>query len=361
MRSILFIYLFSLVVNICFAQKNNPAKDTSRTIDPAADLYKASLKLIDSLKYKDAIKLLERAVKIKKDNAEYYNKIALCNMELRDFSAAQKNLELSVKYAPDNFNCIKYLGRACYLNKKYDQAKKYYDDGMKMNAHDYELLCYIAELRAFGQDAKGAIEMYSNVVFEKDNYEPAYIGRGIIKFKQKQYSYAIQDIEQGLKLAKYQKVEDEIYTSLAQSKYETGDFKSAIKVFDTLVRRNAKNEYALTYRGASKININDFSGAIKDLDEAIKLNSKSYIAYNFRGTAKGGLKQNIEALKDFDNCIKIKIDYPSVYVNRAAIKMASKDRRGACEDLNKADQLGSDIAFKYIQQYCKTDNIGMDK
>lgn len=360
MRSILFTFLF-LLLNLCYAQKTKSKTDTTRALDPATDLYKASLKMIDSLRYKDAIKLLEKAVKIKKDNAEYYNKIALCNMELKDFGAAQKNLELSVKYMPDNFNCIKYLGRACFLNKKYDQAKKYYDDANKINEHDYELLCYIAELRAFGQDMKGALEMYNNVIFEKETYAPAYLGRGMIKFKQKQYSYAIQDIEQGLKLSKYQKIEDDIYTSLAQSKYETGDFKSAIKVFDTLVKRNAKNEYALTYRGASKININDFSGAIKDLDEVIKLNPKSYIAYNFRGTAKGGLKQNIEAIKDFDQCIKIKIDYPSVYVNRAAIRMASKDRKGACEDLNKADQLGSDIAYKYIHQYCKMDNVGMDR
>ena len=361
MRGILFFFFF-LLISLCYAQKNKtPVKDTTRTLDPAADFYKASLKLIDSLRYNDAIKLLEKAIRIKKDNAEYYNKLALCNMELKDFASAQKNLELSLKYMPDNFNCIKYLGRACFLNKKYDQAKKYYDDGMKMNEHDYELLCYIAELRAFGQDVKGALDMYNNVIYEKDNFAPAYIARGMLKFKQKQYAYAIEDIETGLKLSKYQKVEDEIYTSLAQSKYETGDFKSAVKVFDTLVKRNPKNEYALTYRGASKINVNDFSGAIKDLDEAIKLNSKSYIAYNFRGTAKGGLKQSIEAIKDFDQCIKIKIDYPSVYVNRAAIRMASKDRKGACEDLNKADQLGSDVAYKYIHQYCKMDNVGMDR
>ncbi|MEO8761722.1 MAG: tetratricopeptide repeat protein [Bacteroidia bacterium] len=346
-------------MSVCVAQKNKI--DTTRSLDPAADLYKASMKLIDSLQYKDAIKLLEKSVKIKKDFTEAYNKIALCDMQLKDFANAQKNLELSLKYTPDNFNCIKYLGRACFLNKKYDLAKKYYDDALKMNPNDVELMCYIAELRAFGQDLKGALEMYNNAAFEKENYAPIYIGRGMIKYKQKEYPYAIKDIEQGLVLSKYQNISSDIYLSLAQSKFETGAYKSAIKVFDTLIKRNPKDENALTYRGASKISINDFSGAIKDLDEAIKLNPKSYMAYNFRGTAKGGLKQNIEALKDFDLCIKIKLDYPSVYVNRAAIKMASKDKRGACEDLNKADQLGSDIAIKYIQQYCKDDGIGMER
>ncbi len=121
MRAVFFIVLF-LTMQFCFAQKNKA--DTTRSLDPAGDLYKASLKLIDSVKYKEAIKLLEKSVKIKKDNAEVYNKMAFCQMELKNFSDAQKSLELSAKYAPDNTNTLKYLGRACYLGKKYDMAKK---------------------------------------------------------------------------------------------------------------------------------------------------------------------------------------------------------------------------------------------
>ena len=62
--------------------------------------------------------------------------------------------------------------------------------------------------------------------------------------------------------------------------------------------------------------------------------------------------ESLSALKDFDYAIKLKFNYASVYVNRAAVKMASKDRKSACEDLNKADHLGSDVAYKLIQQYC---------
>jgi tetratricopeptide (TPR) repeat protein len=354
MWRILFLSFFLFLAGNLFSQSNKkPVRDTTRSLDPAADLYKASLKLIDSLRYTDAIKTLQKAVKIKKDYAEAYNKMAFCNMQLKDFENAQKNLELSLKFKPDNYNCIKYLGRACYLNKKYDLAKKHYDDAEKMDPADWELLFYIAELKATGQDIKGALEIYNRIIDGKENYAPAYINRGLIKYKQKQYPYAIKDLEQGVKLAKYKDIQDEVYTSLAQAKFETDDFKGAIKAFDTLITRNPKNEFAYTYRGAAKVNINDFSAAINDLSEAIKLNSKSYVAYNFRGTAKAGLKNNLEALKDLDYSIKIKFDYSSAYVNRASVKMASRDKKGACEDLNKADQLGSPIAFKYIKQYCE--------
>lgn len=351
-RAIYIVFLCLFALNLFSQKDKKDKKDTTRTLDPAIDLFNAAAKLQDSMHYKEAIKLYEKAAKKRNNFAEAYNRIASCYLELKDYEKAQKNLEMVLKIQPDNFNCIKYLGRACYINKKYNEAKKYYDDAEKLDPTDPELLCFIAELKAFGQDDKGALETYNQVIYEKENYAMAYLDRGLLKYKLKQYSYAIKDIEQGLKLYKYQRIDDDVYTKLSQAKFETGDYKGAVKVFDTLVGRDPKNEFALTYRGAAKIELNDFSGAIADLESAIKVNSKSYVAYNFRGTAKAGLKQYLEALKDFDQAIKIKFDYPSTYVNRAAVKMASKDRKGACEDLNKADQLGSDIAYKLIQQYC---------
>lgn len=343
-----------IILLACFssllAQKNK--KDTARVFDPGAEYFKQAVKLQDSMRYKEAIKLYEKAVKKKKDLTEAYNRMAFCYMELKNFEKAQENLEIVAKTEPDNFNCIKYLGRACYLNKKYAEAKKHYEEAAQLDPVEPELMCFMAELRAFGQDDKGAIELYNAVIQEKENYALAWLNRGLLKYKLKQYSYAIKDIEKGIMLYKYSGIQEEVFTNLATAKFETGDYKGAIQVFDTLLKRNPKNEFAHTYRGASKIETSDFSGAINDLEEAIKINGKSFIAYNFRGTAKAGLKQYVEALKDFDYAIKLKFNYPSVYVNRAAVKMASKDRRGACEDLNKADQLGSDVAYKLIQQYC---------
>lgn len=353
MWRVIFLSFFLVLAGTLSAQsKKKQDKDTSRTLDPSADLYKAANKLVDSLRYKDAIKTFQKAVKIKKDFAAAYNRMAFCYMQLGDFENAQKNLELSVKYQPDNFECIKLLGRACFLNKKYDEAKKHYDEADSMEVNNLELMLWIGELRAVGQDLKGAIDMYGAILNINENYGQAYVNRGLLKYKLKQYAYAVKDLEQGLKLVKYKNIEDETYTDLAEAKFELGDFKGAIKGFDTLIRRNPKNEFALTYRGASKIEVNDFSSAISDLSEAIKMNGKSYVAYNFRGVAKGGLKQYVEALKDLDYSIKLKFDYASVYVNRASIRMASKDRKGACEDLQRADQLGSNVAYRLIQQYC---------
>src|ERR1700751_3554021 len=102
MRKVIYLLFLCLLAGNLFCQsKKDAKKDTTRSLDPSADLYKAGTKLMDSLKYKDAIKIFEKAVKKKKEFPEAYNKMASCYLQLKDFANAQKNMELSLKYMPD--------------------------------------------------------------------------------------------------------------------------------------------------------------------------------------------------------------------------------------------------------------------
>jgi tetratricopeptide (TPR) repeat protein len=349
-KYLLFIILLSCQLNIfhLIAQQ----KDTARVFDPAGELYKKALKEIDSLKYKEAIKILHQAIKKNPEMTAAYNKSAFCKLQVKDFKGAQKDLEHSLKIDHDHEETIKYLGRAYYLDKKYNEAKKNYDEAIKIAMDDYELIYFIAELKIEGNDIDGAISSINDCLFYKPNYAPAIIKRGILKFKQKEYKYAIRDITEGLNLQKDTNVDVEIYRVRANANFEVADFRAAISDYTKVLKKLPNDEEALVYRGGAKINVNDNSGAIDDLNKAITINKKNHTAFNFRGTAKGGLKQYVDALNDLDQSIKLKFDYHSAYVNRAAIKMASKDKKGACSDLEKADQLGSPIAYKLIQQYC---------
>jgi len=327
-------------------------KDTTRSIDPAGDLYKVALKQIDSAQYKEAIKTLQKAVKKNPEMTAAYNKMAFCKMQTKDYKGAQKDLQQSLKLAPDNQECLKYLGRAFFYDAKYPEAKKHYDSALKLIQEDHELLVFIADLKIIGKDRKGAVASLDEALFHKPNYSPSLFKRGIIKCEMVEYNYAFKDLNDGFKESKDTSYTSEIYRTRAKAYFEVGNYKASIKDYDKVVEREPKNDDALANRAAAKININDNSGAITDLDKALLLNKKNYVAYNFRGTAKTGLKQYEEAIKDFDMSIKLKFDYSSAYVNRAAAKMSKKDKKGACTDLEKADQLGSPVAYKLIQQYC---------
>jgi tetratricopeptide (TPR) repeat protein len=338
------------------AQETTP-KDTVRSLDPGMDLYKVALKQIDSIQYKEAIKTLTKAIKAKPPMADAYmaaayNKMASCKMQLKDYKGARKDLQQSVRLAPDNMESLKYLGKAFFYNQEYDSAKMYYDSAFKVAHDDPELLLYIAELKVVGKDIKGAVATLGEAIFIKGNYAPALFRRGILKYQLKEYNYAIKDISDGLRVTQDTTFNLEVYSSRAKAYFEVGNYKGALQDYDKILQNEPKNEEALTSRGATKVYLNDNSGAVDDLTKAIEINKKSFAAYNFRGTAKSGLKQYVEALKDFDMSIKLKFDYASAYVNRAAAKMASKDKKGACKDLEQADQLGSEVAYKLIQQYC---------
>ncbi len=349
-KYVVFLLLFFI---FCFYSKlSAQQKDTTRSIDPAGDLYKVALKEIDSLKYKQAIKTLAAALKKNPEMTLAYNKSAFCKMQIKDYKGAQKDLEQSLKIDHDHEETIKYLGRSYFMDKKYNEAKKNYDEALKMAIDDYELIYYIAELKLVGNDITGALNSINDCLFYKPNYAPAILKRGLIKYQQKEYKYAIKDITDGLTLSKDTNFDAEIFRARAKACFEIADFRAAISDYSKILDHFPNDEDALVYRAGAKINVNDNSGAISDLDKAIVINKKNHIAFNFRGTAKGGLKQYIEGLSDLDQSIKLKFDYHSAYVNRAAIKMASKDRKGACSDLEKADQLGSGIAFRLIQQYC---------
>ncbi len=338
------------------AQNNDTKKDTTRSLDPALDLYNLAKKQSDSSNFKAAIKTLKSAIKKKAKYVEAYNLMAACKVQLNDLKGASEDLEMSLRYRPDNFECTKLLGRILFKDKRYDEAKKYYDDAYKIDPLDIELMYYTGELRGVGKDTKGAIETFNTVLDMRETYAPAYLQRGMMRFQQKEYNYAIKDITDGIKYAKPGEVTMEAYQTRARAYFEMGNFKDAITDYSKVIEIDPKNEDAYVYRGGAKINLNDNSGAVADLDKAIDLNGRNHVSYNFRGTAKGGLKQYTAAIKDLDKSIDIKFDYASAYVNRAAIKMTLKDKKGACKDLEKADQLGSNMAYKLIQKYCSGNN-----
>ena len=132
---LLVIFHFSLL-----AQKKGKDKDTTRSLDPVGDIYRTALKQIDSTNYKAAIVILKKAIKQNSKYADAFTKMAYCKMHLNDLKGASKDLETSLKIAPDNYECTKSLGRILFMDKRYDDAKKRYDDAYKIDPQDPELI-----------------------------------------------------------------------------------------------------------------------------------------------------------------------------------------------------------------------------
>lgn len=319
--------------------------------------FTKALKLIDSAKFEKALPLLKDAIKEKKDYWQAYNKMAYCKIKLKDYKGAEKDLKKAELIMPINFETTKLNGINYYLNNKFNESKGAIDTAIEIakdeKIDDLELFYYRALLMYKGKSYKTALDALESVTYIDPNFVDAIVLKGEIRFVTKEYNYAIKELNEAIKKMSPEKPDYKAYKLRAKSRFEVADYKGALTDWNVYIDGNPGEEEALISRAATKINVKDNTGAIVDLDEAIKLNGKNAVSYCYRGVAKSENKVFQEALKDYDMAIKIKFDYATAYFNRAATKMAIKDKYGACEDLNKADGLGSEQAGRIIDKYCK--------
>ncbi len=345
-----YIFCFACLIISNFKAQND-------SIAPHLLLFDAANKLIDSSRYKEAIPLLKKAIKKKPDYWEAMNKSAFSKIKLKNYKDAIKDLIAAEKIAPLNYESLKLKSIALYLNNDFKACKPVLDTAFYIwneeKLEDVELLYYRALLMYKGKSYKMALDVCESATELNSRYVEVIALKGEIRFVLKEYNYAIKELNDAIKLMTIQKTDFNSYKLRAKSKFEISDFKGAVKDWNVYIDAFPNEEEALISRASAKINANDNSSAISDLDLAIKINPKNPVSYCYRGVAKGGNKNYVEALKDLDYSIKLKFDYPVAYVNRAAIKMAVKDKRGACDDLEKADGLGSEMALQLIERYCK--------
>ena len=319
--------------------------------------FNKASRLMDSLKYKEAVVIFKKIVKEKPDYLEAFNKMALAKIKLEDYKGAARDLDAAEKLLPMNFDTEKLKGINFYLAGNFKESKVALDTAASISKSekidDAELYYYRALLMFKGKSYKTALDACEVALEYDPKFILAFALKGEIRFAMKDYNYAIKELNEAIAQLPADKTDYKSYKLRAKSKFEVQDYKGAVTDWNVYIDGIPKEEEALISRGAAKININDNSGAIADLDEAIKLNAKNPVSYCYRGVAKGGNKKYAEGLTDLDYAIKLKFDYAAAYVNRAAIKMAIKDKRGACEDLEKADGLGDEMAVQLVERYCK--------
>ncbi len=108
-------------------------------------------------------------------------------------------------------------------------------------------------------------------------------------------------------------------------------------------------------RGLAKYDSDYISGAIADFTKAIEINPNYAKAYYNRGEAylsraeeKDDLDDYSVAIADFTKAIEINPKYAEAYLSRGVAKCDSGDEAGACEDWNKAGELGDSTAWEFL-------------
>ena len=131
-----------------------------------------------------------------------------------------------------------------------------------------------------------------------------------------------------------------------------GDLKGAIQEYNKAIELDQLYADAYFNRGVLKYKTGNIKSAILDYNKAIELDPLDTMAYYNRGIAKFDMKDVKGAIKDYNKSIELNPIYAEAYYNRGIARYSLGNKTGCCIDLAKADELGLEIAFEILREYC---------
>lgn len=155
----------------------------------------------------------------------------------------------------------------------------------------------------------------------------------------KMYEEAIDLLDAAI--AKKPKVAENYYLKgmcfFRQQKYQ-----EAIGQFDKAVARDAKKSFYFKYRGDSHYNTEAYEPALQDYDKAIALskNKKDDTLFWYRADTYRKLNRYKEAINDYDKAISLNDKNSELFYHRGYMRAVVQDTTKACEDYQKAYEMG---------------------
>jgi len=204
-------------------------------------------------------------------------------------------------------------------------------------------------------DFRDAVEYYTQSLLYNPKFDRAYCSRGEVYDAAGNPKAAIQDYDSAIHLSP--EVSDP-YTDRGWARYESGDTQSAMHDYDKALKLDAYNyldKHAETYndRGWAFYGIGDTQAAFRDFNEAISLNpyfSRPYFNIATIQSNKGDINGAIE---DYNKVLDHAPRDQAALCLRGLARFKLKQNNGACDDWNKAADLGNDWALQMLRQYCK--------
>jgi clan AA aspartic protease (TIGR02281 family) len=264
-----------------------------------------------------------------------------------DFNKAieldSKNYSAYLLRAPLRFGLEDWLGSIYDYNELISLEKK---ENM-LFSHYYNRGRAKLEIKDF----QGAIEDFTN----SNGYGDAIYLRGETKLGLEDYQGAIADFSQELikDSINANKENKAARTTVATGSKYTKEDKTNIDLanFDKKIKLEKRN-LLFCNRGIAKAKLNDYRGAMLDYNSAIKINPKDDWALTRRALAKAQLKDYKGAILDLNMAINYNSENREAYYSRGVIKMILNQKNSGCLDLSKAGELGHPNAYETIKESC---------
>lgn len=173
---------------------------------------------------------------------------------------------------------------------------------------------------------------------QKQSYQES-INLADKKFNAKMYEEAIKLID--VAISKKPKVAENYYFK-GMCFFRQYKHQEAIAEFDKAIARDGKKWIYFKFRGDAHYNMEVYEPALQDYTKAIDLekNKKNDTLFWYRADTYRKLNRYQEAISDYDKAITINSKNSELFYHRAYMKAIIKDTIPACQDYQKAYEMG---------------------
>ena len=246
-------------------------------------------KAIECFKKQDwngAIDLFTSIVEIDTENAEVYNNLGLCYVNIGDEDRAEKNYLKSIELNPQIPQCYINLADLYYKQRRLGEGINILSFAVDNLPSDIIFRHYLA--RFYMEDAKLDLaidELIYVLEQQPDNYD-AYYDLAKVYFEFGNYESAIENFENVLE---YKQDNELIYYYLAEAYQANDEIDKAISNFLKSIATN--NKFTLAYKKVAILFMarGDYEDAIEYLED--------YLKFDIPQEEKDGVNKLVEGLK----------------------------------------------------------------
>ncbi len=214
-----------------------------------------------------AIDLFTSVLEVETDNAEIYNNLGLCYINIGDDDKAEKNYLKCIELNPQIPQCYINLADLYYKQARMGEGINILSYAVDMMPEDLVFRHYLA--RFYMEDAKLDLAVDELVyVLEKqpDNYD-AYYDLARVYFEFGNYDSAIENFENVLE---YKQDNEWLYYYLAEAYQANDEVDKAISNFLKAIATN--NKFPMPYKKVAILFMarGDFEDAVEYLEDYVK-------------------------------------------------------------------------------------------
>jgi tetratricopeptide (TPR) repeat protein len=218
--------------------------------EKALEKGKEAIKLMDSGKFDESIKLLEEAQKIDPDNINYPYELGYAYYAKKDYKKASKYLESLLKHKDINDRVYQLLGNSYDNLGKGEKAIKTYEDGLKLFPNSGNLYLEMGIIQMGKKEYNKALSYYEKGIEVAPNFSSNYYWAAKI------YCSSTEEV--------WGMIYGEIFMNLERNSKRTKEISKLI--FDTYkseIKFTSDTSLSVSFSKNATINISDLSDPSK--------------------------------------------------------------------------------------------------